>query len=326
MKIAIFGAGAMGGYLGALLHRAGEEVTLIARGPHLAAMRQHGLTLRLGGEEIVTQPRCTDDPTEIGPQDCVIITLKAHSVPAVVNRLLPLLGPDTPVVTAMNGVPWWYFYRLPGPYQDRRLDRLDPGGRQWREIGPQRAIGCVLWQSCALVAPGVVQHIHGNRMAIGEPTGERSARCLALSAALTRAGLKAPVRPRIRDEIWLKLWGNLSFNPISALTHATLETIARDPGSRAVVRAMMTEAQAVGEALGVQFALDLDARIKVAEEVGAHRTSMLQDLEQGRPMEIEALVGVVTELGRLVGLPTPTIDLIYALVVQRAREAGCYPA
>ena len=326
MKIAIFGAGAMGGYLGALLHRAGEEVTLIARGPHLAAMRQHGLTLRLGGEEIVTQPRCTDDPTEIGPQDCVIITLKAHSVPAVVNRLLPLLGPGTPVVTAMNGVPWWYFYRLPGPYQDRRLDRLDPGGRQWREIGPQRAIGCVLWQSCALVAPGVVQHIHGNRMAIGEPTGERSARCLALSAALTRAGLKAPVRPRIRDEIWLKLWGNLSFNPISALTHATLETIARDPGSRAVVRAMMTEAQAVGEALGVQFALDLDARIKVAEEVGAHRTSMLQDLEQGRPMEIEALVGVVTELGRLVGLPTPTIDLIYALVVQRAREAGCYPA
>lgn len=326
MKIAIFGAGAMGGYLGALLHRAGEEVTLIARGPHLAAMRQHGLTLRLGGEEIVTQPRCTDDPTEIGPQDCVIITLKAHSVPAVVNRLLPLLGPDTPVVTAMNGVPWWYFYRLPGPYQDRRLDRLDPGGRQWREIGPQRAIGCVLWQSCALVAPGVVQHIHGNRMAIGEPTGERSARCLALSAALTRAGLKAPVRPRIHDEIWLKLWGNLSFNPISALTHATLETIARDPGSRAVVRAMMTEAQAVGEALGVQFALDLDARIKVAEEVGAHRTSMLQDLEQGRPMEIEALVGVVTELGRLVGLPTPTIDLIYALVVQRAREAGCYPA
>lgn len=326
MKICIFGAGAMGGYLGALLHRAGEEVTLIARGPHLAAMRDHGLRLRLGGEEIVTQPRCTDDPHEIGPQDFVIVTLKAHSVPAVVDHLLPILGPDTPVVTAMNGVPWWYFYRLPGPYQDRRLDRLDPGGRQWREIGPQRTIGCVLWQSCALVAPGVAQHIHGNRMAIGEPTGERSARCLALSAVLTRAGLKAPVRPRIRDEIWLKLWGNLSFNPISALTHATLETIARDPGSRAVVRAMMTEAQAVGEALGVRFALDLDARIKVAEEVGAHRTSMLQDLEQGRPMEIEAVVGVVTELGRLVGVPTPTIDLIYALVVQRAREAGCYPA
>lgn len=326
MKICIFGAGAMGGYLGALLHRAGEEVTLIARGPHLAAMRAHGLRLRLGGEEIVTQPRCTDDPKEIGPQDFVIVTLKAHSVPAVVDRILPLLGPDTPVVTAMNGVPWWYFYQLPGPYQDRRLDRLDPGGRQWREIGPQRAIGCVLWQSCALVAPGVVQHIHGNRMAVGEPTGERSARCLALSAALTKAGLKAPVRPQIRDEIWLKLWGNLSFNPISALTHATLETIARDPGSRAVVRAMMTEAQAVGEALGVQFVMDLDARIKVAEEVGAHKTSMLQDLEQGRPMEIEAVVGVVTELGRLVGVHTPTIDLIYALVVQRAREAGCSPA
>ena len=325
MRICIYGAGAIGGYIGALLARSGVDVTLIARGPHLAAMRERGLTLRIGGEEIITHPRCTDDPEEAGPQDYVIVTLKAHSAPGVVERMQPLLAPETAVVTAMNGLPWWYFYGLDGPYRDRQLECLDPSGKQWRGIGPERAIGAVLWQSCELVEPGVVLHVEGNRMTIGEPDGERSDRAVALSKALTAAGLKAPVHRNIRNEIWLKLWGNLSFNPISALTHATLESIARDPGTRAAVRSMMEESRAVAENLGVEFAMSLEERIKTAESVGAHKTSMLQDLEQGRPMEIDALVGVVSELGRLVSVPTPTIDVVYALIVQRAREAGRYP-
>ncbi len=325
MKIAIFGAGAMGGYIGALLARAGVDVTLIARGPHLEAMRTKGLTLLMGGEEIVTRPFCTDDPAKAGPQDYVLITLKAHSVPAAVERMRPLFGPDTAVVTGSNGIPWWYFYKLPGPWENARLNSVDPGGRQWDGIGPERAIGTVLWQACEVVEPGVVRHEYGERMPVGEPDGSRSERVMRLSKALIAAGLKAPVRPQIRNEIWMKLWGNLSFNPVSALTHATLEAMARDPGTRAVIARMMQEGQSIGEKLGVQFAMGIDERIKTAEAVGAHKTSMLQDLEVGRPMEIEPLVGVVAELGRLVGVPTPTIDTVYALVVQRAREAGCYP-
>ncbi len=325
MKICVYGAGAMGGYIGALLARAGVEVSLIARGPHLAAMQANGLKLRIGGEEIATRPFCTDDPAKAGAQDYVIVTLKAHSVPPVVERMLPLLKADTAIVTAMNGVPWWYFYKLAGPHENARLAAVDPGGVQWDRLGPERAIGTVLWQACEVVAPGVVQHVYGDRMPVGEPDGSRSPRVEALSKALIAAGLKSPVRPRIRDEIWLKLWGNLSFNPVSVLTHATLETLARDGGTRAVIAAMMEEAKAVGEKLGVRFAMSVAERIKTAESVGAHKTSMLQDLEAGRPMEIEALVGVVAELGRLVGVATPTIDTVYALVVRRAREAGCYP-
>jgi 2-dehydropantoate 2-reductase len=229
------------------------------------------------------------------------------------------------VVTAQNGIPWWYFHGVDGPLADTRLDSVDPGGRQWDHIGPGRAIGCVVWPAAELEAPGVVRHTYGNRLPIGEPDGSRSDRVKALSKALIAAGLKAPARPDIRNDIWMKLWGNLSFNPISALTHATLDVLATDPGTRAVCRQMMVEAQTVGEKLGVKFSIDVDARIQGAADVGAHRTSMLQDLDQGRPMEIEALVGVVSELGRLVGVPTPTIDTVYALVVRRAKEAGCYP-
>jgi 2-dehydropantoate 2-reductase len=239
--------------------------------------------------------------------------------------MAPLLRDDTMVVTAQNGIPWWYFYGVDGPLADTRLDSVDPGGRQWDHIGPGRAIGCVVWPAAELEAPGVVRHTYGNRLPIGEPDGTRSDRVKDLSKALIAAGLKAPARTDIRNDIWMKLWGNLSFNPVSALTHATLEVLATDPGTRAVCRAMMVEAQAVGEALGVKFSIDVDARIQGAAEVGAHRTSMLQDLDQGRPMEIEALTGVVAELGRLTGIPTPTIDTVYALVVRRAKEAGCYP-
>lgn len=323
MKIAIYGAGAIGGLMGAYLARGDDEVSLIARGPHLAAMREKGLELR-GQSAFTVRPRCTDDPAELGPQDFVVIGLKAHSVPGIVDRLKPLLGADTAVVFAVNGAPWWYFYKLPGPFENHRLERVDPGGRQWEVIGPERAIGCIVHPAAEVEEPGVIRHESGDRFVLGEPSGETTPRIQAFSKALIDAGLKAPIRPRIRDELWVKLWGNLSFNPISALTGATLEAIAGDPGTCALVRTMMLEGQAIGEALGVKFALSVDKRIAGAAAVGAHKTSMLQDLERGRPMEIDALVGAVQEMGRLVQVPTPAIDAVLALVTQRARQAGCY--
>jgi len=325
MRICVFGAGAIGGYLAAELALAGRDVTVIARGPHLAAMRDRGLRLRIGGVEKVAHPRCVADPAEAGPQDYVIITLKAHSVPPVAERIAALLGPETAIVTGMNGLPYWYFHGLGGPWEGRRLDSVDPGGVLWRSLPPERAIGCVVYPACEIVEPGVVEHVEGDRFVLGEPDGSRSARVAALSEALIAAGLRAPVRPRIRDEIWVKLWGNLCFNPVSALTGATLDQVTGDPGTRAVCRAMMLEAQAIGEALGVRFGVDVDRRIAGAAAIGAHRTSMLQDLERGRPMEIDALVTAVQELGRLTEMPTPALDLVLALVRQRAQTAGCYP-
>ena len=323
MRICIYGAGAIGGYLGVQLSLAGHEVTLIARGPHLEAMRAKGLKLLIGDEERVAHPHCTDDPSEAGPQDYVIVTLKAHSVPRVVNAMQPLLGPDTAVVSAVNGVPWWYFYKLEGPWEDRRIESVDPGGLQWDGIGPERAIGCVVYPACDVPEPGVIRHISGDRFTLGEPSGEKTERVVQLGKAMVDAGFKAPVR-NIRDEIWVKLWGNLCFNPISALTQATLDVVASEPGTRAVARAMMLEAQAIGEKLGVRFKVDVEKRIDGAAAVGAHRTSMLQDLTLGRPMEIDALVTAVQEMGRLAEIPTPTIDVVLSLVQQRGRVAGCY--
>jgi 2-dehydropantoate 2-reductase len=228
------------------------------------------------------------------------------------------------VVTAQNGVPWWYFHGIAGPFAEHRIASVDPDGRLWDRIGPERAIGCIVYPAAEIDAPGTVRHIDGDRFTLGEPSGESTARIGALAQALVKAGFKAPIRPRIRDEIWVKLWGNLSFNPVSALTGATLEQIAADDETRALVRAMMLEGQAIGEALGVRFPVDVDKRIAGAAAVGAHKTSMLQDLERGRPMEIDALVGSVQELGRLTGKPTPTIDAVLALVRARASLAGCY--
>ena len=321
MKICIFGAGAIGGYMGAKLALAGAEVSLVARGPHLAAIQSNGLTLIEDEETRTVNVRATDDAATLGPQDYVILTLKAHSVPAVVDRIAPLMGPDSTLVSGVNGVPWWYFHKLGGPLEGTRLTSADPGDVQWNGFGPDRVLGCVVYPAAEVSAPGVIHHIEGNRFSLGEPGGEKSARAVALSAALMAAGLKAPVRPRLRDEIWVKLWGNLSFNPISALTHATLDVLCTDPGTRAVARAMMVEAQAVAEKLGVVFPIDVDRRIDGGAAVGAHRTSMLQDLDAGRPMEIEALVGSVAELGRLTETPTPTIDAVLALVRLRARVA-----
>ncbi len=325
MKICVYGAGAIGGYFGARLARCGHDVTLIARGPHLEAMRKNGLRLISAGDDFTVHPLCTDEPAEAGPQDYVIVTLKAHSVPAVAERMKPLLGPDTAVVPAVNGVPWWYFHKLEGPWEGTRVETVDPGGAQWTHIGPERVIGCVVYPAAEVVEPGVVRHIALDRVPLGELDGTRSERAQALSKALIEAGVKAPVRPRIRDDVWIKLWGNCAFNPVSVLTGGTLGEIAHDPATRAVARAMMIEARAIGEKLGARFPIDVERRIDGAAEVGDHKTSTLQDFERGRPMEIDALVAAVAELGRLVDIPTPTIDMIYALVRQRARTAGCYP-
>lgn len=323
MKICIFGAGAIGGYMAAKLAAAGgTEVSVVARGPHLAAMQQRGLMLRAHGEEIITHPRVASDPAELGPQDYVVITLKAHSVPGALPQIMPLIGADTAVVMGVNGVPWWYFYGLAGPYENRRLASIDPGDAQWQQITPQRVIGCVVYPAAEVPEPGVIELVEGDRFSLGEPDGQKTERVVKLSEALIRAGLKAPIRPRIRDEMWVKLWGNLSFNPISALTHATLEQIVADDGTRSVARAMMLEAQAVAEKLGVKFPIGVDKRIDGAGAVGAHKTSMLQDLERGRPMEIEALVGAVAELGRVTETPTPTIDTVLALIRLRAKTAA----
>ncbi len=324
MKVCIYGAGAIGGYMGALMHRAGAEVSFVARGAHLNAMRRNGVRVLLDDEEVVAHPRCTDDPAELGPQDYVVIALKAHSVPGVVDAMEPLLGNDTGIVTAVNGIPYWYFYRHGGAHEGATLGSIDPGGRQWSVLRPERAIGCVVYPATEVVEPGVIKHIYGDKFPLGEPSGERTERVARLSGMMQAAGLRAPVLDNIRDEIWLKLWGNLCFNPISALTHATLDVIASDAGTRAVAKAMMLEAKAIGDRIGISFRVDVERRIDGAGAVGAHRTSMLQDLERGRPMEIDPLVTVVQEMGQLVGVPTPTIDVVLALVRQRARTAGLH--
>ncbi len=316
MRIAIVGAGAIGGYLGARLALAGEEVTLIARGANLAVIRRDGLTLVHpdGRREIARPALATDDMAAAGPHDVVVAAVKAHQLAAVASGMRALYGPATAVVTAQNGIPWWYFYRHGGPFDGRRIAAVDPDGVIAASIEIDRVIGCVVYPAAELGAPGVVRHIEGNRFTLGEPDGARTERIQALAAAFIRAGLKAPVRANIRDEIWVKLWGNLAFNPISALTRATLDRIVAYPPTRALAAAMMAEAQAIAERLGVTFGITIEQRIRAAETVGAHKTSMLQDIEAGRATEIDALVGAVIELGQMVGVATPHLDTVYAAV------------
>jgi 2-dehydropantoate 2-reductase len=323
-RIAIFGAGAIGGLVGAKLALAGADVTLIARGPHLAAVREHGLTLISGGETHTVRIKATDDPAEADPQDYVIATLKAHSLPAAAPTIAKLMGPASTLVTGINGVPYWYFHGLDGPLGGRHIESVDPGGVVWRTLPPAQAIGAVVYPAAEVIRPGVIEHTYGDRFSLGEPDGSRSERGLLLSTLMIDAGLKAPLRPGIRDEIWVKLWGNLAFNPLSALTGSTLDRLGTRPDLRGVIRNMMVEGQAVGEAVGAKFSIDVDKRILGAAEVGAHKTSMLQDLERGRPMEIDALLGAVVELGQFAGVATPICDMVLALVRERARLAGCY--
>ncbi|MCA0029341.1 2-dehydropantoate 2-reductase [Mesorhizobium sp. B263B2A] len=325
MKITIFGAGAIGGYLAAKLAIAGRtDLSIVARGAHLEAIKADGLRLIEDGQETLAPVRAAAKAEELGVQDTVVLALKAHSLTPALDQIAPLLGPKTSVVTMQNGVPWWYFHGVRGPLEGTRLNAVDPGGAIWQRIGPQRVIGAVVYPAVEVDAPGLIRHVEGKRFSLGEPSGERSERVTLLAEEMVKAGLQAPVRDDIRGEIWVKLWGNLSFNPISALTGSTLAAIVADEGTRALARTMMLEAQAIGESLGVRFPIGVDRRIKGAGDVGDHKTSMLQDLERGRPMEIDALVSAVQELGRLTDKPTPTVDAVLALVRRLALERGCY--
>ena len=325
MRLAIVGAGAIGGYLGTRLAAAGHEVTFIARNRNLAAIRANGFRLILEDGSALHAPnaKAVQDPAEAGAQDAVFVTTKAHQVRDMLPAMRGLFetgsGPLTSVVTMINGLPWWYFHKLAGPHEGRTLASLDPDGLLARHIEPERLIGGVVYPAAEQVEPGLVRVIEGNRFSLGEPDGSKSERVTALAQALMGAGFKAPVSRDIRSEIWVKLWGNLSFNPLSALTHATLEEICRFSPTRELAARMMTEAQAVGEALGVEFKVSLDKRIAGAEAVGAHKTSMLQDVEAGRALELEALIGSVVELGRITGRPVPNIEAVYAATSLLAR-------
>ena len=330
MKICVFGAGAIGGYLAVQLASAGHEVCVVARGPHLRAIQKQGLKLILHGQEKVVRLAAYDDPNAFGVQDVVICALKSHQAYEAAPLFAPLLGDSTSVVTAMNGIPWWYFFKYDGdksagPFEGRHLESVDVGGRQWNSIGPERAIGCVVDPACEVVEPGVVVHEEFNRFTLGEPDGSRSSRVVELSEAMAAAGFDAPIRDNIRWNIWLKLWGNVCFNPISALTGATLDRITGEPAMRSLCKSMMLETQAVNESLGIHIPANMmDRRLAAAGTVVGHKMSMLQDVERGRSMEIDALVTVVQELGRLTGVATPVLDAVLALVQERGRALGLY--
>jgi 2-dehydropantoate 2-reductase len=316
MKIAIIGAGAIGGYVGAKLALAGEDVTFIVRGDNLAAIGRHGMKLVMddGAVQVATTVKATDDYARAGPQDLVILAMKAHQLEAVVEQLPALYGPDTTVVTMQNGIPFWYFHGHGGALEGTPVLSVDPTATLVDMIGRDRLVGCVVYPASELIAPGVVRHLEGDRFPLGEIDGASTERVARIAECFTRAGFKAPVLPDIRAEIWLKLWGNLTFNPISSLTHSTLVDICQYPLARELAAQMMREAQDVAGKLGITFRVTLDKRIAGAEKVGKHKTSMLQDVEGGRPPEIEALVGAVVELGRLTGTATPHIGTVYALV------------
>ena len=321
MKIAVVGAGAIGGYVGGWLAAAGEYVTFISRGANLDAIRRDGMrVVGEDGTEVIAHAAAHQKTSDAGPQDVVVLAVKAHQVGAIAADLAALYHAETAIVTMQNGIPWWYFHKHGGAYEGTPVRSADPDRSIARLIDADRIIGSVVYPAATLAEPGVVHVVEGKRFALGEPNGSTSPRVQAISAAFTRAGFKAPVIADIRSEIWLKLWGNLSFNPISALTHATLVGLLTFPLTRELSVQMMREAEAVAGKLGVRFRVGIDKRIAGAEKVGEHKTSMLQDVEAGRPMEIDALVGAVVELGRLTQTPTPHIDAVYALVSLLARE------
>jgi len=315
MKITVIGAGAIGGYVGVKLALAGEKVTFLVRGSNLEAIRARGMKLVMndGSELVAKDVVATTDYTSVGPQDLVILAMKAHQVEAVASDVPKLFGPDTVVVPLQNGVPYWYFHEYPGELREHRIDSVDPSGAIGANIPPSRVVGCVVYPASELLAPGVVKHIEGDRFPVGEPDGTSSARVMRVSECFIRAGFKAPILDNIRAEIWLKLWGNMTFNPISALSRATLAGICQFPLTRALAAAMMTEAQTIANKLGITFRVPLEKRIAGAEKVGHHKTSMLQDVEARRALETDALLGAVVELGRLTQTPTPHLDTVYAL-------------
>ena len=319
MRVGVVGAGAIGGLVAAKLARAGEDVTVVARGAHLAAFRARGLAVREGGGEEIARVRATDRVAELGPQDVVVLAMKAHQVAAVAADVGAVAGASTTIVTMQNGIPWWYFFRHGGPHEGTRLESVDPGGAIAASIDVAKVVGSVVYPAAEIAEPGVIQHIEGNRFSLGEPDGSETPRVKALAEALRRAGFKARVTSDIRSEIWVKLWGNCTFNPLSALTHATLAGICRFPPSRALAMDMMREAQTIGEKLGAKFGVSLEKRIAGAESVGEHKTSMLQDVEAGRPLELDALLGSVIELGRITGTATPSLSAVYGCASLLAR-------
>jgi 2-dehydropantoate 2-reductase len=314
MKFAIVGAGAIGAFLGAMLARAGEDVTLIARGAHLRAMQEHGVRVRGEIGDFQVNTKASDDPHTVGEVDVVVLTLKTHSVPSMVASLSPMLGPDTSVVTAQNGFPWWYFYRHESEWEGTHLESVDPGSVISQHIDPARVIGSVVYPSTEIVEPGVVWHMEGTRFAIGEPDGLKSERCRRIAESFIKAGLRCPIRTNIRHDIWVKLMGNVAYNPISALTRATLIEIVQCPETRALAAAIMTEVDAVARKLGIDMGISVEQRLEGAEKVGQHKTSMLQDIEAGKPTELEAIVGAIIELGDRLNIELPNTKSVYACV------------
>ena len=319
MKICVVGAGAIGGLVAAKLAAIGQEVSVVVRGPHLAAIREKGLRLQEGGTERTFQVRATDKMSELGVQDLVIIGLKAHQVAGVAADIKGLCGPSTVVVTAQNGIPWWYFYKVGGPHEGTVLESVDPGGVIARNIDVDRVLGSIIYPAADIASPGVIRHVEGDRISLGEVDNSDTDRLRSTAKLFREAGFKVRVSTDLRSEIWVKLWGNSTFNPISALTHATLVDLIQFPPTRALAERMMREAQEIGEKLGVRFPVTLEKRIAGAEAVGKHKTSMLQDVETGRPLELDALVGSVLELGRLTGVPTPNLTAVHACVALLAR-------
>src|ERR1700686_1581125 len=321
MKFLIAGAGATGAYVGARMAKAGFDVTLFARGPHLKAMQEHGVQVKSAEGDFQVQPRIVGSLEEAGPADVVFLGVKAHSLPKLAPQLKLVLGPETTVVSTQNGIPWWYFENFDGEWKGLRLERVDPGGVISSAIEVQRVVGSIVYFSTEITAPGVIRHIEGNRISLGEPDGTRSDRSRRIAEALVASGLRAPITTRIHHEIWVKGLGNASLNPVSALTRATLVQMVRDPGVCSVIRNIMQEVEEVSRKLGMELPVSIDQRIAGAEKVGEHKTSMLQDLEAGRPIELEALVGAVVELGERLGLPMPHSSAVYALTKLLSQNA-----
>jgi 2-dehydropantoate 2-reductase len=313
VKVAVLGAGAIGAYAGAALCRAGVDVHLVARGPHLAAIRRHGVRVQSPRGDFAAHPHATDDPAEIGPVDHVLLGLKATSNASAGPLVAPLLHDRTTIVAAQNGIPWWYFHGLTGPYEGHRIESVDPGGAVTKALPLDRAIGCVVYAGTEIAEPGVIRHMEGTRFSIGEPSGGVSARCTEFSEAMIAGGLKCPVEPDLRADIWIKLMGNVAFNPLSALTSATMADMCRHPGTRELVTSMMRETLDVAAALGSRPEISIDRRLAGAERVGAHKTSMLTDLENGKPLELDVILTAVVELADLTGVPVPTLRTVHAM-------------
>lgn len=321
MKVAVLGAGAIGGYVGAALHRGGANVHLVARGEHLNALRARGVRVMSPRGDFTARTAATDDPREIGPVDYVFLGLKAHSYPSCGPLIEPLLGPRTAIVAGQNGIPWWYFHKLAGPFEGRRIEAVDPGGATSAVLPPERAIGCVVYPATVVESPGVVRHLEGTRFSIGEPDGTLSERCQRFAEAMVAGGLKCPVETNLRDDIWIKLMGNVAFNPISALTRATMAQICRHPATRRVVKLMMAEALEIAARVGSRPDISIEKRLRGAERVGDHKTSMLQDLQAGKQLELDAIVTAVVEMADISGADAPTLRAVHAATALLAQLA-----